>query len=73
MARLLVFCYNLYRIYYCHSVTRIRSMIKMIRKVREILLYQTTGDGDLKSINAQVMEQNRKFAIIWSIFQMTIR
>ena len=45
----------------------------MIRKLREILLYQTTGDGDLKSINAQVMEQNRKFAIIWSIFQMTIR
>ena len=42
----------------------------MIRKLKEILLYQTTGNGDLKSINAQVMEQNRKFAIIWSIFQI---
>lgn len=42
----------------------------MIRKLREILLYQTAGNGDLKSINAQVMEENRKFAIIWSIFQI---
>jgi len=68
MAWLPIFCYNLYIL--LSSVTRIGSMIKMIRKLKEILLYQITGNGDLKSVNAQVMEENRKFAIIWSIFQI---
>ena len=42
----------------------------MIRKLKEILLYQTAGNGDLKSIHAQVMEENRKFAIVWSTVQI---
>ena len=38
----------------------------MIRKIRNILLFNDFSRSDLKAIQPQIMEDNRKFCIIWA-------
>ena len=38
----------------------------MLRKIREILLFSEYPRSDLKAVQQQIMEDNRKFCIIWA-------
>ena len=39
----------------------------MLKKLKSIFLYDSFIFHGRSSVNAQIMEENRKFAIIWSI------
>ena len=39
----------------------------MFRKLKAFLLYENSISGDLKSVRNQITEENRRFAVIWSI------
>jgi len=42
----------------------------VLKKIKQFLLYSTSLEGNFQTVKAQVMEQNRKFAIIWASFQL---
>lgn len=42
----------------------------MIKKLRAVLLYENLSGGDRKSIMPKVMEENREFAVIWSLAEI---
>ena len=42
----------------------------MIKKLRDLLLFTNFSRSQLKAILPQIMEENRKFTILWSIFNI---
>ena len=42
----------------------------MFRLIKKFLLFEPSWRRDLKSVRAQIMEENRKFAVIWASVQM---
>ena len=42
----------------------------MLKSIKQFLLYDSSSSGNLKNVQAQVMEENRRFAIIWASAQM---
>ncbi len=42
----------------------------MFRKLKAFLLYKNSDGIDQKTAYTRIMEENRKFAIIWSVFQI---